>query len=641
MRFKTTLILLFLNIMAFAYLAWLSSRTDVQSVYDAESAVFLPGTEAIDVIRIHYKDKRESRELERTRTGWVLTKPLRWRANPNAVSKIISDLQLMRAQIRIPLDEFDDAEQSLTDYGLNPPAVTLAYASAKGDPVELKIGSATSLGERLYVRSPDGSEVVVTSRDVLDTLSAPLPELADLRIFDMEFGEVDTFSIQIGQNQHQLRKTDKKWAFETPVNAPADGKLVEAVIAKILSLEARALLSPGEVAPDVAGLDTPVLRVTLGGNGTREALAIGGIVGRDKEAEQGKESVLAYARLEGTQVPDTLFTVEAAPFDILKGSVEILREHRFLQFDVESVNAIELTQGERNLTLQKLEKRNADQPDDWQVIAKDLSGKVITDQADRQIVRTMLEQLNELNAERIVSDAAGPSDVEAWGFNEPLARLTLKMASEEKTLIVGRLSNEAPRFIYAKLADSPFVYGIGPRVITSLQADPLNYKKRALISLPKAAKIQTLAILEAGTDQAVFEVAATDGNWKDALKEVDESMREAATFLVQNFRTLRVRSYLHGTFMDIPEQPWKYRLVAEIALPGGGENTVVTREIFLTDRLSGSRQIGAMKSPPATFFLTQDYVDALTVLTGEADSSVEEGSDGSNASTPEPGTQQP
>ena len=66
-------------------------------------------------------------------TGWFLTRPIEWRANPNAVSRIISDLQFLEHETSFAVRDVVKNGQSLADYGLDHPKLTVSFTSGGPD----------------------------------------------------------------------------------------------------------------------------------------------------------------------------------------------------------------------------------------------------------------------------------------------------------------------------------------------------------------------------------------------------------------------------------------------------------------------------------------------------------------------------
>jgi hypothetical protein len=91
--------------------------------------------------------------------------------------------------------------------------------------------------------------------------------------------------------------------------------------------------------------------------------------------------------------------------------------------------------------------------------------------------------------------------------------------------------------------------------------------------------------------------------------------------VLARLRTLRAVAFEADSFsdhvdVDGDERPWKYRLDAVVALPGG-EGRVQTgmSTLWLSDRLGASRQVAGSREFDAVFDIEQPLLDALWTIT--------------------------
>ena len=181
MRSKFTLVLLFLNVALFFFIfkferGW---RTEHAS-QEARRRVL--GAEAANIQSLEIAGPAPAPAVSLVKRGdvWYLTKPFEWPANPIAVRRIITDLLLLDHETSFSVQDLKKNGQSLADYGLEPPALTVTFSSldpaapkaADGSvprPVSLRIGSRTKDGNLLYLLSPDGENVHVVGRSIAES----------------------------------------------------------------------------------------------------------------------------------------------------------------------------------------------------------------------------------------------------------------------------------------------------------------------------------------------------------------------------------------------------------------------------------------------------------------------------------------
>jgi len=622
MRWKTTIVLLLLNAVAFYYIYYLENREDPRQAMRDSRALVLPAMG--DVIKltltsIAENGDRSTRVLVRDRQGWELLEPVKWPANENAVQKILTQLQFLERDTRIPLSDIRKSGQSLADFGLSPARFQLTLGTLDGDEIQLEIGAPTQMGQRLYVLAPSGDEVLVVGNQLLNAIGAPLSELRSQRIFDIPVFELQNLTIKTNTQRIRLVKGSSGWAFETPVPAKADDQLVQNALALIVGQRVVKLLVPGSVTAELTGLATPSLRVTLGGSNRRQTLMLGGEVPDLPENAPSQR----YARLENGSDDSTIFTVLAAPFERLTRAQEDLREREILRFIPASVTALEIERAGKTLTLQKLESTNPDDPPAWQSVSSSPNGEVRTESAATGLVERLIRELSELEAVAFVSDAPAPSDLTNWGLTDPVAKVTVR-AEEDWTLLLGnniQASDEGnpppwanPRNLYAKTVAKPSVYAVDLRILGALRADSLAYRNRTLASLPTGARIQSITITDLRGDQVLVEekIDPQAETWATQLSE-DNPDRPDILTVIDTLKDFRVKDYLLPQFKELPDLPWRYRLDAEIILPGG-DGASETRRYFFTLR-DGVRQVGGSPQQNVTFLLNQTLIDALFALT--------------------------
>ncbi|MGF1451562.1 MAG: DUF4340 domain-containing protein [Opitutales bacterium] len=615
MRLRLTLILLVCNLAAAGVLLYLTQREGPQTPAEAEP--MLPGASAIRQLEIRYPARDQRRMFALQEGRWQLAEPVEWWANRSAILPILAQLESLEAIARIPLDDLSRTNSSPASYGLAPPAIEVTFTPRDGEPVTLGIGENTSMGGRLYVLEPGGEAIAVVDAGLLDALDRPLRDFIDPALFDLDFFEIDSLGIQVNQQRTTLEKTEEGWAFATPLVAPADGEVVEALIGSLLGLQVGHLQSPEDTRPQVTGLDNPFLRLTLQAGDELRILVLGAEVPAAQLPEE--TPALRYARLEGASAPPTVFTLPADGFEIFRQAQELLRERRFWQFDPEAVTSARIDQNALGITLQKLEETEPGEAAAWQVLDRSAGSGVEPQPAEPELVDRWLRELSQLEAYRFVSDAPGPSDEADWGLADPRATITLETAEGTSRLVLGERAPGPPAFLYAKLADERFVYGVPPSSLLLAQANPLKFRDRTLYSLPESAELAQIRVFAANSPERILtlEPASEAGVWNAVGETLEETAREAAGELAGLLSSPEVQTYLNSRFTEPAEHAWAYRIEIDARLPGGEGGTVRTNRLWLTNRISGTQQIGGTRDPAGTFLLTQRMIDALTPLTFE------------------------
>lgn len=657
MRSKVTIVLLFLNVVLFFYIFEYEEKWRAeQKTLEARRRVLGPEAASIDSIA---RTSRTGAPVKLVKRGesWWLTQPYEWLADPNALNRIVNELQFLEHETSFAVADLPKSSQTLADYGLDQPAITLTFTSA-GKAYTLKIGDDTKIGNRLYILSPDGTRIHVVGRSLADSVSLPLEELRAPSIFNIPVFEVRSLNVQAAAPSNlkvRLRRdAANHWSFESPINARASKSAVEVTINALNALNAKNFLEAANPKLEKAGLETPALRVTLEGNARRETLLLGNPTapapGNPAErgaagpaaAGNGAAAVEYFAKIEDKSAVFT--TVVPQPLvDVLRAALEALRDPHVLDFDPGTVTALTISApGQPELALQKLEPVGpaaGGASAGWQVVTRLAGQAPLTTPADTKVVEELLQKTYLLSAQEVspglpkfLSDAPSAADLENWGFNRPEREITLTLKTgggvrgndpSTLTLQVG-VSPDKPGVAFARVTNAPFVYQILPDILGETPALTRYYRQRLLRDLPEGARITGLTLTDLAANAPVFakQLAETDKNWDAALAPEPETRRRALATLLAQVRTLRARRFTAETFN--PQQadtlsgprPWKYRLDVILSFPGANAAQNSTSTLFLTDRLGGTTLLaGTAEFGGVVFETSQELLDALFALT--------------------------
>ena len=631
MRTKITLVLLFLNVALFFFIFhfernWRTERASIE----AKRRVF--GPEAADIRHLEVSSPGSGLNyvLDRKGDTWSLTSPIQWPANPNAVSRIVYELQFLEHETSFSAQDLQKNGQSLADYGLEHPKMTISFSS--GDPastnaasqvVHLEVGDTTKVGSLLYVLSPDRSRIHVVSRTLADSVSVPLEDLRSDSIVTIPSFEARSLGIQSsgpsGIRVRLRREAGSRWAFETPLVARASKIATELAINSLDALQVRSFVTQNP--PNPLPSASPLYRIALEGNNRQEILLIGSEVPQSS-VTAGKEY---YAQLEDKSA---VFTVVVPPelASTLSNAQDSLRDRHVLDFDEQSVRSIVLAAPNQTyLTLQRL-----DDSAGWQIVRhSDSSQSLETIPADKAAVGRLLDQLSLLKAEDFKSDAPTAANIEAWGFNQPERRITLSFAgasgraaaSQPVTLEIGLASRNDP-FAYARVVGPLSVYSVNPSILAESPVSTLAWRDRLLRQLPTSARITAISLTQIANSRVVYSrKLGPKETWEGVLAAEPDARRKAVLGILDDLRVLRAKKFVSDGFSETvqnaggQDRPWMYRLDATISLPGGtGGEQVSSSTLWLLDRTGGSQQFAGSQEFGAVFEIEQPFLDALQAL---------------------------
>lgn len=619
MRFKFTVFLLALNVIAFGLIAYLNHQArQIEPSTGGLSRQI--GRELIDADRIelHGRGIETPRILERKGSTWHLIEPMQWSANYFAINRILNQLQFLEEEASFSVDEIEKTGQSLADYGLENPLLKIVIA--KGDEtVSISIGTLTEIGNNVYFLGPDALEIFVVNRQFIDSLLVDLNDLRSREIFDIPVFEVDALGLQIRSGNTadgsslkvRLARNNGAWIFEAPLAAKANPALVDNTVNTLTAAKVQRFLETEQTDPIVQGLETPFMQVTIYGNKRRQTLIVGNLDPDSHGAPQ------YFAKLEDNPA---IFTVLARPFDALREAQEALRERNFMNFDSSMLSTINISENGRKIRLQKLETGE----NDWQVLESKGGNDIQPYRADPAIMDNLIKDLSSLRAKGFTADAPSMSDIESYGFNNPRRIVTLSFSEGDPLTLMLAYPENNRDALYAKTNLADFIFKVERSA--TLRMIPLNtpyYRNRILDILPAAARISALQLTNLQTGEAIFDYALGQENipWNDLIEELDADHAEHIPVLLGAIRKFEVKSYLLDSYAEAypvdaeKSLPWRFQLSATIQLPGDETDRIETREYVFTDRLSGTVQVAGSKQYNTIFEIPQSLLDALYELT--------------------------
>ena len=642
MRTKVTLVLLLLNVALLAVILYARREWRTEQDLALRSRRVL-GAEVIGITTLEITSSGTDNKIRLERPAenapWELKSPIHWPANDHAVRRIIHELEFLEPQTSFPVAGLEKNGQSLADYGLEKPRLTLVMTrparEAGGAPIttQLQLGDTAKIGDRLYVLSPDGQTVHVTNRKLADTLIVGMEELRTDTLFTIPVFEVRSLGLQNAAPapRVRLRRDGTRWSLEAPIVTRASKADAERVVAELNRLRALDFLTDTPVSD--SGLDKPSLRVTIEGNSRRETLLLGNPFRLDPSVKKDPAHPVAffYAQMEGrsqvfiTSLPDgtdALADGTGPLLDTLRRAQETLRDTRVLDFDPAAVHAVSLSAPGQP---EPLVLRRADAAPGvttapgWR-IERGANAPALP--ADTKLVDNLILRLSLLSVLKggFLRDAPSDAEVEAYGFNLPQREITLTLANKTSVTLQLGVSGTNGGTVQARVVGQPFIYAVAPDTLNELPVATNIYRERTLRSLPEGARLTGLTLVEnePGAAPLLNVSLAENQTWDDLLASEPEPRRDAIKALRDGLATLRAKQFVNDTFTDTTwvdgkATPWKYTLTATVAETGATQNTSFALQI--APRSGGGTQLAGSKELGVIFSLEQPFLDALWALT--------------------------
>lgn len=603
MRTQITIALLAANLVLFGFIVYLNHTGHPDRVAREQTRkIFGPEATNLDFLEIQLGDD-EPRVLRLESGKWQIKAPIQWPANLFAVNRILQQLEFLEKETSFRTGDLTRTGQTLEQYGLETPQATLLFGRGSRRQ-QVSIGAPTDVGNRLYILDPTGEWIHVVHREFAEALSLNLEQLQSETIFHIPLFEVQSLNLQVGAHSRvRLDRSETRWRFETPFQTGADRRVVEAVINRLNGLQIRRFESSLDVAE--AGLDNPMMRITLEGNSRRETL----LVGNPVPESPGR----AYAKLADNP---TIFTLDSEPLQVFENAQDLLRNRKLLEFSPDRVTSVKVeAPGRSEVLLQRLETN------EWQIVSRYADQSVRILPAGTELVDRLLASLDETYVLRFENDAPSDADLARYGFDRPQRLVTLEGDDSISVVLGAYVPDSEGSTLYAKLSNSRFVHTLDASLLRETPADENHFRDRLLLPQPAGATITSLKIRDLASGEIVFETAlsANATTWEEAVTDLSAEQGEAVLALLPELRNLQVESYVRDDFSSVIELDGKtiefaYALEAELLLVGGETSTKSSLEIQLTNRLGGQTLLGGLRRLKVTFSLRQSFIDALAPL---------------------------
>ncbi|MDQ8185845.1 DUF4340 domain-containing protein [Pelagicoccus sp. SDUM812002] len=610
MRLKITLTLLAVLLGLLTYIFYIDNRTEIGDYPTIRSSVLGDLAVGIDYLSIQNNVTGQDITLTQTNNRWMIQEPYLWPANEFAVQRILTELRFLERISSFETNIVSNSGVSLPDYGLKPSQFAIRIGRGEKRST-LHVGKPTEIGNNLYILSTDQSYVHVVNRSLLDAISVNLDSLRSSRLFDIAVFEATSWNIQVREDGRNLRawfaRNGDNWVFETPIRARADSEAVNVLLNRCLSLEADSIIASNPTDLSPYGLQNPLYRIAIESDQDREVLEIGEKISADSE--------FRYAKRESRP---TVFQLHIEFLDLLAKSQTMLRERRIFEVDVTAATTVTIERrDEQPLTLQKLEDGN------WELVVRDQSQGIQTMDGDPEAISEILKWLDELKAvpdDGFVNDAPSAPDLESYGLEVPEYSITItsnRIHGEElalpelrtETLLIGDRKPSDRNESFIKIANRDFVYSSYNDIFSQIDNEPLRYKNRNIISLPRTSSIRKISI-ERLSDRSIIA--------EETISLAAENKSPAAQ-LAKVVSNLAVQSFNPEGFtrtVDIAgrDKPWAYKLIATVG-SADTQNAITQQiEIFVSEITGGPLLWGGISQTNQGFRFGIDFIDSFTEI---------------------------
>jgi Domain of unknown function (DUF4340) len=334
---RATLALLLLTALVLGGLFYL--RKNVEPTRDAEQkqrylAVFEPD----DITTIDITRNGTKLSLRREGGEWRMTAPLKDRADPDAIDRLLHALRFMEVRDRQP----GRNPANFPECGLELPRARIALGGAENVIVDL--GAETALPNEIFAKLGGESSIARIPASILELATRPPYSFRDPRLTNLRADDVEKFTVRRADGEMTLRRQRGAWVIAKPVQAAADPRAVRAFLEPLLGLRVKDF-GAQDAAPDTSAAlpgQAAAISLTPRGGGDELELKL------QRGGTNNAENISAFFGPRGGNI-----SVDAAAAVLFDISPETLRDRSLGHVDIDTIDRIRVESDGKVVTLQR------------------------------------------------------------------------------------------------------------------------------------------------------------------------------------------------------------------------------------------------------------------------------------------------
>ena len=444
----------------------------------------------VNAIRIVKRGKAVG--IEDTEEGWLITEPVRTRANSSKIKNILE--QLCEQQVT---DFLVDDPKSLSTYGLAVPALVVELRSYDERRCSLSLGDTVKDNpSNVYALRSGEKTVVSVPNTLVERLGWSIDDLRDRRLLAATGRAFKRIEIT-GAREIKMRLREGSWRIVRPKVSYAQPEAVVGLLRRTVYMEAEKFVDDNPKDLARYGLDKPVISITLVDNAAKKFTVH---FGKQMPPDPKSPLDLCYVRTEDKKFVygasmDVFDEINQDYLKFRSRGVLFKEGHRFVKVDIKRGSL-------------KAELKNID--GNWQMTAP------VEAKSDNFRANQIARFATNLKAVRFIADHL--KNLAQYGLDDPYIRAKITTApqaggdSEITEILVGKEEPSGGRFAMVAGIDLVFVisfanvktfseelrqrqiFSAGREQITALSFNEMRcekHKDRWRIVKPKDSKLDT------------------------------------------------------------------------------------------------------------------------------------------------------
>ena len=192
-------------------------------------------------------------------TGWEITDPFRYPADPNIVGTLLREFSTLS-----PARTVADSAESLSEYGLEFPSASVEVSRGLDKPLVLLLGDVNPTGAAYYAAEQGARRVFLVSSQINGNLRRSTDALRDRSLMRVERDKVDEVVLEKGGGKVVIKLDPYgTWRVEEPYRLPAERDEVINALNNIAGASAISFVDEAPSSLERYGLTNPVVKATL------------------------------------------------------------------------------------------------------------------------------------------------------------------------------------------------------------------------------------------------------------------------------------------------------------------------------------------------------------------------------------------
>jgi hypothetical protein len=442
---------------------------------------------AVSSVQVRPEGQLEIR-AERTNDGWVLSEPLRYPANGEAIDRLLISLAQLSTAASISRREINERPNGDEEYGFASPQATIIIRQGNYR-LQIFVGARTAPGNQVFVQVVGHEGIYIVDADLLQFIPQQPNAWREARLFNHRQLAFDRVCVTNGSKTFELSRQqvgNGSWQIITPgARTRADSPKIESLATNLQQVRVIQFITDNPKADlEPYGLQAPDLQLALAqGTNTLAVLSLG--------KSPTNLPPRFYARATGRP---GVFTVAKEFVEPWRTANE-LRDPNLIG-PLGRVTQIQV-KGDDEFVLSVVTNGS------WTMKPQNLP-------VDGVLVKDLLDSLSGMQIAQFVKSVVTEPDLPAYGLAAPRLQYTLTTAPADggvavSNTIVAFGTNQADK-VYVRRSDESSVYAVKLEAVSSLGSASWQFRERQVWNFPEG-EITALSIRKNGQERRLIRKA--------------------------------------------------------------------------------------------------------------------------------------